>query len=498
MSRTMSELGRFLSEAVTIVGHERVVTEEAALQRYERAPLVEGVPPGAIVRPSSSDQVATLVKLARQSRVNLVLSSSDLRRRTRGDTVPAAAGVIVDLSGMDRIVRMDRRNKVALIEPGVTFPRLIAAADEAGMKAHQPLLPPRGKSVIASYLEREPVLIPKYHWDMADPLLCTELVFGTGEVFRTGSAAGPGTLEQQWSVGVAQNTLSGPGQSDLVRLVQGAQGTIAAVTWATVKLEVKPTVQRFHFVPSPKLSRLVEFAYHALRRRLCDEFLILDARALATVLADDPTRIDALAAKQAPYTLIYSVSGYKYFPEERVAWQEQALAAIARQAAVEPLQAIPGCSAKRIGTLLGAPSPEPYYKLRPKGGFVDIVFLTTLDRVHAFIETLETEAHRLGSPRESVGVYLQPIQQGRALHAEFSLYYDPADEADTNRMKQLHHAVTRRLADAGAFFSRPYGPVADLAYARCPDTQDVLRKMKRLFDPDHILNRGKLCFGEAA
>ena len=99
---------------------------------------------------------------------------------------------------MDKIVRSDRRNKVALIEPGITFQELIDEADKMGLKVLMPLLPRAGKSVIGSYLEREPIQIPKYHWDMTDPLLCTELVFGTGDLFRTGSAAGPGSLEQQW------------------------------------------------------------------------------------------------------------------------------------------------------------------------------------------------------------------------------------------------------------------------------------------------------------
>ena len=51
------------------------------------------------------------------------------------------------------------------------------------------------------------------------------------------------------------------------------------------------------------------------------------------------------------------------------------------------------------------------------------------------------------------------------------------------------------LANAGAFFSRPYGPWADIAFGRCPDTVITLRKLKDIFDPNGIMNPGKLCFG---
>jgi FAD/FMN-containing dehydrogenase len=48
--------------------------------------------------------------------------------------------------------------------------------------------------------------------------------------------------------------------------------------------------------------------------------------------------------------------------------------------------------------------------------------------------------------------------------------------------------------DAGAFFSRPYGAWADLAYGRDAATTAALRKLKAIFDPANVMNPGKLCF----
>ena len=52
------------------------------------------------------------------------------------------------------------------------------------------------------------------------------LFFGNGEEFRTGQAAGPGTIEEQWTVGGKQKSPYGPGTASFHRIIQGAQGTM--------------------------------------------------------------------------------------------------------------------------------------------------------------------------------------------------------------------------------------------------------------------------------
>jgi FAD/FMN-containing dehydrogenase len=51
-----------------------------------------------------------------------------------------------------------------------------------------------------------------------------------------------------------------------------------------------------------------------------------------------------------------------------------------------------------------------------------------------------------------------------------------------------------RLEERGAFFSRPYGGWVKAAYRRARDTAEMQRKVKDIFDPNCILNPGKLCF----
>lgn len=491
MSQRIADLEGFKG----VVGQDNVSTAESELESFRSAGLAAGGDPVAIVRPANMSQLRDLVILARENGSNLVFSSS-APPRFRGGSIPSEDGVIVDLSGMDQIMRMDRRNKVAYIQPGVTFPSLIERADKEGLKVLMPLLPRQGKSVIACFLEREPFTIPKYHWDMTDPLLCTEMVFGTGDLFRTGTAGSPGNIEQQLAAGLAHKNPLGPGASDFLRIVQGSQGTLAGVTWGTIKLEIKPAIHKIYFVADDKLERLADFTYRALRPKLGDEWLVLNARTLSTAIGGPPAAIDDLARRQAPWTLVYGVSGYKYLPEERVALQEKELAQRAQASGVRTVREVPGCAAGKMEKILASASPEPYYKTVPRGAFLDIFFLATLDMVSNLVEVMEKACERHGYPAGALGTYIQPIQQGRTAHIEFTLYYDPADETESKKARELFESASRELDAAGAFFSRPYGTWSQIAYRNCPDSVEALKKVKGMMDPDNVLNRGKLCFGE--
>jgi FAD/FMN-containing dehydrogenase len=77
---------------------------------------------------------------------------------------------------------------------------------------------------------------------------------------------------------------------------------------------------------------------------------------------------------------------------------------------------------------------------------------------------------------------------------EFTIHYDPSDETESKKAKDLFEEASRNLDKAGAFYSRPYGAWSEIAYANCPDTVEALKKLKNIMDPDNILNRGKLCF----
>lgn len=480
-----------------IVGADRVFDDLETRRAWAcDESLVTPMMPRCVAEVSSAEQVKAIVSWANATSTPLVPVSSG-PPHFRGDTVPSEGGaVVVDLRPMNGILSVDRRNRVAMIEPGVTYEELIPALSAEGLAPYLPLAPRRSKSVIGSLLEREPITMGRHHWDSQDPLLCLEVIFGSGDVFRTGSAAGPGTIEEQRKAGGAQMRGMGPGQTDLQRLVQGAQGTLGIVTWATLKCRLLPRCHEALLAASDSLEPLVQLAQAALRAPLGDELLLLSGQALSALLAaGTASQRRCSASPPPPWVLYFGADGTGLFPEDRICYQVDDFRSAAQRAGVTPVATLDcGIRAAQLARVLSAPSPDPYWKLRLRGACEEIFFLTTLDRAPLLVEIARREADRAGFPAGDVGVYVQPTVQGTSCHCEIHLPYARDDAEQVRRMRRLLPAVSGSLASAGAFFSRPHGAWADVAYRRDAATTEALRTVKRIFDPGNVMNPGKLCF----
>jgi FAD/FMN-containing dehydrogenase len=484
------------SNLTEIIGKQRVISKPEVLDRYSHDnSFTPPMRPRLVVQPRDADEVQKVVVWANETKTPLVPVSSG-EPRFRGDTVPSVPeAVIVDLSGMNEIVRIDRRNRMVIIEPGVTYAQLQPALAEQGLRLSTPLLPRQSKSVVTSLLEREPRLVPKYSYTLPEPLRCLEVVWGNGEILRTGEAGGyyP-TLEQQWEMGLAQVFSGGPGQVDYYRLVSGAQGSMGIATWASVKCEVLPKVHRFFFIPADDLKDLVERASRLLRVRLGDEFLVLNSANLAAMLGRDADELQDLKEKLPPWAIVMGIAGRDLFPEEKVDFQEKDTMDIVQQAGLELLPTVSGITGEQIMSVLLGPSPEPYWKLAYKGACQDIFFMTTLDKTPGFVDTVFAMANGLQYEASDIGIYLQPQHQGTSCHCEFNLPYDPGNKLETDGVRELLETCSEALIRQGAYFSRPYGVWADMVYNRDAANKQMIKTIKGIFDPNNILNPGKLCF----
>jgi FAD/FMN-containing dehydrogenase len=481
---------------IKIVGAGNVIRKQAVLNEYARdMSFVNTVTPDYVVKPRNTGDVEKLVKLARETLTPLVPVSSG-PPHFRGDTVPGAGGaVIVDLSDMKKIIRADRLNRVAMFEPGVTFGELIPAVTKEKLRLNMPLLPRKTKSVTSSMLEREPVVMPKYHWDIADPLNCVEIIFGTGDMFRTGAAAGPGSLEDQWAAGGAQVEAAGPSTASWYRVIQGSQGTMGIVTWSSARCELLPRLEEPFLVGSAQLDRIMELVHWLIRLRIPNECLVLNNTNLAAIMAKKwPNDYKEIKDSLPAWVLFYNLAGYEYLPEERVSSQVEDIKELAQRVGLEPAHSVGSVSAFELLKAVQGPSAEPYWKLRAKGACHDIFFISNFQKVGGLVDTMNDAADKAGYPAPELGIYVQPIVQGANFHCEFNLFYDPEDSRETNRVRKLATGTINSLMSKGAFFSRPYGEITKTIMNRDAATVMALNKVKMILDPDKVMNPGKLCF----
>jgi FAD/FMN-containing dehydrogenase len=486
-----------IEELAKVVGEANVSCEETDREGFSRdMSFVAGVMPRCVVKPATKEEVERIVRIAGETLTPLVPVSSG-PPHFRGDTVPMAEeSIVLDMSRMKKIIHVDTRNRMAMCEPGVTFGELIPAVERAGLRLNMPILPRKEKSVVGSLLEREPVTMPGYHWDISDPLDCVEVVFGTGEVFRTGSAAGPGTIEEQWAAGLAQNQPEGPSQASLHRIIQGSQGTMGVVTWASMRCELLPCIEESFIVGEARLGRILEFAHWLIRLRLVNECFILNNVNMAAIMSDGaPLEYQGLSATLPRWILFLTIAGYEgYMPEEKVDYQIKDMMDLGRRIGVDPGKALGAVSASEVRKRTRLPSDDPHWKLRSKGACRDIFFLALCDKLPEMVAAMATRADEAGYPSRDLGVYIQPMVQGSNYHCEFNMFYNPASWKESDLVRSLGLDATSALANMGAFFSRPYGESSRTIMNRDAATVAALKRLKAIFDPHGIMNPGRLCF----
>jgi FAD/FMN-containing dehydrogenase len=483
-------------ELATLVSENNLLDDIKSLDGFSKdESLVRQVRPSFVVRPQSSDEVRRIVSWAGKTKTPLVPVSSG-PPHLRGDTVPSVSGaVVVDLRGMKKIISINRRNRMAVVEPGVSYSELQPALAQHGMRLSLPFLPRANKSVITSLLEREPRQDCRYQWSSMDPLRSLEVIWGDANRLWTGGA-GLDTLEleKQWKHEKWQVEPTGPGQTDFYRFLAAAQGSLGIVTWASLRCEVLPQVHKLFFVSAEKLDDLIDFTYQILKLRYADELFLLNRANMAYILADDSAKEAALKEKLPPWVVLVGIAGRSELPEERVEFQVKDIGEIAEGFGLRLSPEIPAARGSDVLDIVTQPSRETYWKLGYKGGCQDIFFISTLDRTPEFVKTMLATAENAGYPTSDIGVYLQPRHQGVNCHIEFNLPYVPGSSRELSRVRKVFKQASEALFAQGAFFNRPYGLWSELAFKKDKQSTELLRKIKSIFDPNGVMNPGKLCF----
>ncbi|MBD3231008.1 MAG: FAD-binding protein [Candidatus Lokiarchaeota archaeon] len=449
--------------------------------------------PVLAIYPKTSDQISSLFKdINNINDVNVVIISSTTNPKFLDDTVCSENSIILDLRNMKQIQFIDRRNRVCVIEPGVTWDELRKKLKEKGMRPLFPLFPRKGKSALASILDREPHLIPKRQFDISDPLLCMEVVFGNGEIFRTGEAAGPHSIEKNREYGAALTNPLGPAQTDIFRIIQGSKGTLGCVTWISMQCDLIPSKREIKLIESNNVNQLNEFIYTSVRRRLVDEVFILNKNLFCSLFPQKKIQVK-------DYVLIFSVNGYEILPDQKVKYQLADLQDIMTEMDLEAKENISGISKNNLTPFLDGNIIEPHPKYINNMISVDLFYNTTLNRVNKHIKRAYEIISNHQFPREKVNLYLQPIIQARAVNVEFSLMVDISESSHSKSNRKDARKILTELADYisqnGGFFSRSYKLINEFAFTdRNKGVQDSLRKIKEIFDPNYILNKGQLIF----
>lgn len=473
---------------VQIVGVDGVKDDPDTLKRYSQNCSFEAPgSPSFVVFPHTAEQVSALVKYANEVNMPVVPASSGTH--LYGAAMPRLGGMVIDLSGWKSIYKIDYRNRAVRIAPGVTYDDLQNVLEKQGLRALMPLLPRKDQSVLTAHVEAHPMLIPEFNY--SEPLYTVEIVMPNGEMFRTGAAA----VAPAETTGTDLIGPWGPG-FDWNRLYTRAQGTLGIITWGNIMAEPLPTKQKIFFTPFETLHDLADFTYQVLRKWIGYECFGLNKTQMAFILAESmPDDYRLLRELLPEYTQIFCIAGLKRFPDERIAYQEADFFGVAQSCGVHPQSEIPGVphAASFFHELLRRSwHKEIYWKDAYKGSSADLFFIAPMEKASRFVAAVKEEADGFNYPGDDIGVYLQPIENGRASHLECTFPFNPRDDDERNLVQRLHRAASERAYALGAHFTRAYGYWAEMVYGRNALQYSTAKLIKETLDPHNIMNPGKL------
>ena len=377
------------SDLVSILKADNVSDDAEILEQYSKdSSFVQARKPNCVAYVKNAFEIQQVVSYANEHSIPVTPRSSTIGFYGAG--IPGEGGIIADCSGMNSIMEINDRDRFVRVEPGVTWMQLQAELDKFGMFVPPPLMVHPKKSVLTTTMEREPNLIPKYEYN--ETFLTSEMVMPNGEMFWTGTAIGKGHNDGINPEGVIPSS----------RLFTGAQGTLGIATWGTMRAFYKPLVSKIYFIPCEKIEDVVEPSYKILRVRIGSEYLILNNAELAAILAKDKADYDNLRDILPNFTIVTCLCGLNRRPEEKIAYEIEALQEIASREHFDLANTVAGIPNLRetFEKLMRQPwnGEGTYWKFISKGARHDIFFQTTLNRVPEFTKSIIDIANKYRYP----------------------------------------------------------------------------------------------------
>ncbi len=207
---------------IDIVGEENFSDSIIDLVSYSYDASVHEHRPVAAVWPLNTEQVSEILKLANAKQIPVTPRGAGTG--LTGLAVPAQGGIVMDMVRMNKIMRISIEDRQAVVQPGVVYQDLQKAL--APFNFFFPPDPASGKvSTLGGNVATNAGGVKGAKYGVTkDYVLGLEVVMADGQIMRTGSKC--------------MKSVSG---YDLTRLFVGSEGTLGVVTEITLKVNPKPT-----------------------------------------------------------------------------------------------------------------------------------------------------------------------------------------------------------------------------------------------------------------
>ncbi len=470
------------AELERILGADRILSEQALMAEFSQD-MTENPSgtPDFVAQATRTEEIVEIVKLANKE--NVPITPRVAGTNLGGLAIPSQGGIVLDLREMNRIFSVNEDEMYALIEPGVTFGDIKQYLDQnhPNLRMGYSLSPPY-TSVICNMLLDGLSNLSHKHGSMAEWLNTVEAVMPTGEVMK----AGAGALSDTW---FARGPLP-----DLMGLFINWQGITGIVTKAAVQLWPLHEHRGRYFIltydPESSFSMVRKLA----RMEILDDIGCLSWPTGKMLLGNEnPTYRDPTEPEFFVYVDISSPS--KKILKEKVALIGEVVEGYRKDGYTmdRPIEVSDIVKLNpEFETLAEFPTTLSFLLDNPGGGLTWVGTYGPTGNWEEAYRRGEEIMKKHGFPPT---VVTRAMSGGHYAVLRFIEVFDKSNPEDVKRVSQTNRELCEMVLELDYIpYKAPAWAVEMFKDRIDPTYLEMLGKIKKLVDPNGIMNPGRWLF----
>ncbi|MGD9032539.1 MAG: FAD-linked oxidase C-terminal domain-containing protein [Desulfobacteraceae bacterium] len=417
--------------------------------------------PSCGVWAENTEQVSEIMKLANGKGIPVIPRGAGTG--LSGMAVPARGGIVLDLSHMNKILKISIEDRLAIVQPGVVYAELEKALAPDGF--FFPPDPASGKvaTLGGNVATNAGGVKGAKYGTTRDYVLGLQVVLPEGRIMRTGSKA--------------MKSVSG---YDLTRLFVGSEGTLGVVTEITLKINPRPTATSTAMATFEDLADAGRAVSQIMYSGIIPSVLEILGR--QTILAINQNT--ELNLPEVDAMLLAETDGYT---KEETDYQMRKVMDVFNEN--NPKEVKQAASEEEAEELWQARKSAYAVLARIKTHFVLEDVTVPMAKVADLLKGVEAIAEK-----HSIQIATFGHAGDGNLHPQ--ILYDGYDPAQVERMEAASADLFQLAIDLGGTLTGEHGiglskaPYMTLEHDAV--AMDVMRRIKKMMDPNNILNPGKM------
>ena len=417
--------------------------------------------PEAALWPTTTDQTSKILSLANEHRIPVTPRGAGTG--LAGAAVPNQGGLVLDLCRMNKILEIRIADRLAIVQPGVIYADLERALSRYGF-----FFPPDPASASVCTLGGNVAtnaggMRGAKYGVTRDYVMGLEVVLPNGKIMRTGS-----------------HCMKSSSGYDLTKLFVGSEGTLGVVTEIILKINPKPTATKTALASFDDLQDAGQAVIDVMHSGIIPSVLeILDPNTIR-VLRDHGN----IPLPEVMAMILVETDGHT---EAETSYQMERVMEVFKKNRVRDFKVAASVAEAedlwRIRKSIGSVAAT----LRPSNVSEDVT--VPISRVPDLVTGISTIVQKYSLPFVVFG----HAGDGN-LHPR--IMYDPADPDQVKHVNQAVAEIFRLTCDLGGTLTGEHGvglsKAPYMTWEHDPLALEMMRGIKRLFDPNNILNRGKM------